>query len=333
MITSSPFSFVRFEHPAPNDYSLDIPYSLPVFDEHRLAFYFRVSGARPVTDKIFLGMATEDGEFLRSLGVEATPRGLRFDLSPWLTPPLLLLTSIVLNGSTYLYSGSIGQAQFRSILRDDLGLVLEGSGVSLPAGSTLEIHVIGIAGSEPESSWGEGYVKIEGVPLLWEGCFCYALLDEENNVLGYSNLFKPVDEAAFTSLLQYNCEGPAFEFGYFEGGKNIIRLPVYLLKPDWPTKRTVYRQSNGRSQLTSATIAKQYALETDHMPEVFHECLRVALVHDSVILECPNIREGTVAVIESEDYKVQWNDDIRVLYAPAKGSLMVATFGYANSNC
>lgn len=334
MIKSAPFSFVRFEHPSANDYSLDIPFSLPVFDKHNTAFHFLVTDDRPVDLAIRLGLADTAGTFFSSFGIAATILSYRYKLTVFLTPPSIFLNSITWNGVTTPYIEAVTRAQLVRILEEDYGVEIVGDVFYLSEALTISIDAtnLGFPLEAPVPYfWAEGYAAVSGVTVEGIDCFTYALLDDDDTVLAYSNNFKPVTEEHYTSLFTYSCKESAFGFTY--PGANVIRLPVYLLKPDWPTKRVVNRQSTGRTQLLSATVEKQYAIETEHMPEVFHECLRVALLHDTVIIENKNIREVTVEVIESADYSAQWNDELKLSYAQGKGTLKVASFGFTNSNC
>jgi kynurenine formamidase len=63
---------------------------------------------------------------------------------------------------------------------------------------------------------------------------------------------------------------------------------------------------------------KEYEIATDQMPEVFHECMTIMLSHDNVTLENINIREGSVKVVESDNYNPQWPEDERIQFAPRK---------------
>lgn len=351
MIQSSPFSLVRFEHPAPNDYSLDIPYSLPAFGKHDVLFHFIVANDRPLDQYIKLGLADTDGNLIRPFdpAAGAIPLSYRYRIAGLLNYDHFDLHYITIGMKQVDYGGLfVTRAKLAQLLMDDFGVELTGDYLVFPA--VLDVRVDGSYAGQPiwpESGfispvWHEGYTGISNTDIMEGECFTYALLDwESNTVLGWSNVFKVVDEEPFTSLLTYGCRSNAYDFTYawdesnnwFGQRMNRVRVPLYLKLPDWPTKRVVNKQSGGRTQLLSATVEKQYAIETEHMPEVFHECLRIALVHDFLLVQNNNIREGVVEVIEADNYSAQWNDEQKLTYAQGKGTVKVATFGFANSNC
>jgi hypothetical protein len=188
------------------------------------------------------------------------------------------------------------------------------------------------------SNWKTGHVILPAEDITFEegSCFRYVLVDNADTELAETNLFKVVDEGKYTSLITYRCKHSGFGFYYEECNEDLVnkvRLPFYLNNPVFPKKRTVYKKSDGSSLLLSATMEKDYQLTTDHMTELFHECLSAALIHDTVIIANTNIREQVVKVIEAEDYTPEWNTEYELSFGPAKGRVKVASFGYSNSNC
>lgn len=350
MINSAKFSFVRFEHPEFTDTSLDIPMTLPVFGNHDIGFHFIVGEDRLLTDFIKLGIANTVGVFVSAFDPAAYAVNLsyRYRFAALMQTSIFDLQIITIGQVQKSYNGRIVTPNsLKQILEDDFGVEMIDDYLVFKQIQDVRIHATqGGVPLMPNSGfvspvWHEGYINVTGVPVLEKDFFSYALLNDNNTVIGYSNTFQVVDEEAYTSLVTYAGKEDAFEFiyapegsdNYFAKRANIIRLPLYLNKPDWPTKRTVNRQSNGYSRLISGSVEKQYSLETDHMPEVFHECFRMALSHDEVIIENSNIREKKVEVLESDSYTVNWNDDYKLPYAPGKCTVKVAAFGYANSNC
>jgi hypothetical protein len=110
-------------------------------------------------------------------------------------------------------------------------------------------------------------------------------------------------------------------------------LPFYLTKPQWPQKKNVYKFSNGKQKLLSATVEKQYLLKADFMPVTFHESFTTALLHDYVKIECANIIDSPVEIINSESYTVDWGDDeTEQETAQGRSVLTVSTFGFRNDN-
>jgi hypothetical protein len=338
MIRSAKFSFVRFEHPADNDFSYDIPYTLPVFQEHNLAFQFVVDDDRDIDDDIKLGIADTAGVFISAFAgpVLADIKSYRYKLTGLLGYTSFDLDSISVGATTITYSLlGVTPAQLADILYDDFGIELTDDYFVLESNAAVEIIATVLAfptsfsGVTP-NFWHQGYVSVTGVALASTDCFTYALLNADDTVLAYSNQFMPVDEEAFTSLLTYGSEESNFEFVYGDVS-NIIRIPICLKQPQFPKVRTVDRKSQGTKKLLSALVEKEYLIETEQMPEVFHECLAIALSHDSVVIRNVNIREITVEVIETENYAPDWDGDVQ--FTKAKGKVKVAAFGYSNSNC
>jgi hypothetical protein len=111
---------------------------------------------------------------------------------------------------------------------------------------------------------------------------------------------------------------------------NRIRLPLYLLKPQFPEEKTVYSKSNGETVTLSASVKKTYALKTDWMPEKWHERLKVALLHDTVNIEGDKYAGGVR--LEKMD-EIEWQDFLDYPTAPVNGVVSVDPFFAINSNC
>lgn len=341
MIQSSPYSFVRFEHPTDSDVSLDIPYSLPAFEQHEAAFQFRVTIDRPWDQDIAIGIGDANGALVHNPSINAVVKSFKYKVTGLLSYTHFYLYQISLNAVITAYNQTVGYDDFKDILFD-LGLELEGEYIY----STEDLDIIIVAedflggttttfaGFELNKFWDKGYAVVSGLAFDTTDtpdCFTYCLLLPGDSVMGYTNKFKIVDEVAFTSLVTYSCDESAFDFIY-DNSPNIVRLPIFLLKPQFPKKREVYRKSDGTQKLLNSLVEKEYEVETEQMPEVFHEAMAIMLGHDNVVIECPNIRETSVQVIEADTYNPAWEGE-GILFAKGKGKLKVATFSHANSNC
>lgn len=339
-IKSAPFSFVRFEHPDDTDYSLDLGYTLPAFGGHNTAFQFIVEGEKPIAEKIKLAIANDAGSAITPVNPVqyAEIVKYRIKINGLSAHPSFTLQAIKIGEQTKPYNNvaATGEVLAR-ILQDDFGIELKEDYFVLD--ELLDVYitaVLAVDGEELFSAvylWHQGYVSIKNGALPPFSCFTYALLDEADALLGFSNCFKIWDEEAFTSLITYRCEENAFAFSYAGGKENRVRLPFFLTKPQHPKKREVLRLSNGHTKLLSAIVEKEYLLETEQMPEVFHECLTTALIHDYILIDNKNIREKLVQVLEVDNYAAQWDEDPDIRFAPGKGKVKVAKFGFTNSNC
>jgi hypothetical protein len=344
MIKSAKFSFVRFEHPADNDYSLDIPYSLPVFGQHNIGFQFIIADDRPITSAIGLGIADDGGAFISAFpSTTSAIVAYRYRFTGLNGYSNFTLTSIVVDSVTKSYSSiTVTPALFAQILFDDFGIdlvddyiVLE-SNVLVTIGATYSSSPTSFNGSITPV-WHQGHVAISGVAID-QDCFTYALLHTDNSVLGYSNEFRLTDEEAFTSLCSYYCTEDGFEFYYPSSiRQNTVRLPFHLTQPQFPKSRVVDKKSDGSKRVLSSFVEKEYLIQTEQMPEVFHECMAIMLSHDNISIHNVNIREIDVDVVETDNYTPKWDtedgSEKQVPFGKASGKVKVANYGYTNSNC
>lgn len=336
MIRSAKFSFVRFEHPEDNDYSLDIPFSLPAFDQHKVAFQFVVDNDRDIAQDIKLGIADENGILITDLAINASIVAYRYKLAISGISSPFLLNSITVDSITISYGFSCTRNMFRQIILDDFGIEMSGDYFVLSDSVSVSAS-IGLSTLTATKYWHQGFVSVSDV-VIDQDCFTYALLHTDNSVLAYSNCFKVTDEEEFTSLCTYYCNEDAFDFFYEDSTKaNVIRLPFHLTQPQFPKSRTVDRKSDGSKRVLSSFVEKEYQIQTEQMPEVFHECMAIMLSHDNISIHNTNIREVDVEVVESDNYNPKWEQEEGseklVPFGKATGKVKVANYGYTNSNC
>lgn len=113
--------------------------------------------------------------------------------------------------------------------------------------------------------------------------------------------------------------------------KNRIRLPIQLHSPQFPEERNVFRKANGESMTLSAIIRKSYELETDWMPEHWHQRFKIALSHDEVTIEATNHLGD---IVQDGDYNIDWQDTpLRYPTAKAGVKVQVTPFDATNNNC
>lgn len=113
--------------------------------------------------------------------------------------------------------------------------------------------------------------------------------------------------------------------------KNRIRLPMQLHSPQFPEERQVFRKANGEAKTMSVIVRKTYELETDFMPEKWHQRLKIALAHDIVTVEAERYL-GNIS--QDGDYNIEWPDGV-LHYPTAKGGtkVQVTPFDASNVNC
>jgi hypothetical protein len=112
---------------------------------------------------------------------------------------------------------------------------------------------------------------------------------------------------------------------------NRVRLPLQLHSPQFPEERRVFRKANGQAKTLSVVIRKVYELETDFLPESWHQKLKIALAHDVVTVEGEKYL-GDIS--QDGDYAIEWPEGV-LHYPAAKANVKVQAtpFDATNSNC
>src|SRR5687768_3265995 len=87
--------------------------------------------------------------------------------------------------------------------------------------------------------------------------------------------------------------------------RNRVRLPIKLHKPQFVEESDKYRKANGASVVLSVVIRKIYEGQTDSLPEKLHERLKIALRHDTVIIEGDKYAG---AIVQDGSYDIEWID-------------------------
>lgn len=113
--------------------------------------------------------------------------------------------------------------------------------------------------------------------------------------------------------------------------KNRIRIPMQLHSAQFPEERTVFRKANGVTKTLSVVVRKTYEVETDFIPELWHQRLKISLAHDNVSWEGDHYLGG---VAQDGDYNIQWPEGV-LHYPTAKAEckVQVTPFDATNSNC
>lgn len=108
-----------------------------------------------------------------------------------------------------------------------------------------------------------------------------------------------------SASVAYSCNSNQFGFDYVDNGNryNSIRLPIRMINKQYPQENKIYTKSTGERVVLTSTIGFQYELDTDYMPEPWHEKLVVALSHDDVLI-------NGIRVTQDGEYSINWQDVI-----------------------
>jgi hypothetical protein len=78
-------------------------------------------------------------------------------------------------------------------------------------------------------------------------------------------------------------------------------LPIKIKSPQFPQEDKVYVDGNGVRRLLSSKIDKEYELETEYIPEDWHEKMIVALSHDEVYFDTVRLQKSAAYEINYEE--------------------------------
>lgn len=146
----------------------------------------------------------------------------------------------------------------------------------------------------------DNWITITAGTINDQACFRIGLLYGASYTA--SNLFRYVATAE-TTLVKYLCYELQFGFDYtVTNSYNQVRLPILIKNPQFPQDDVVYTDGNGVSRLISSKIDKEYILETEYMPEDWHEKLVVALAHDEVWFDGVRLQKSAEYEINYDEY-------------------------------
>lgn len=188
---------------------------------------------------------------------------------------------------------------------------------------------------------------------LLDGIFdgdCFSIMfavGVETRIFVSNQCFKKIaDKCLTTRLIYYNAEN-AFGFLYRIYNVplppplppiplptiNTIRIPMYFKEPAIASEKNVYVRSDGSRKLLSARLSKKYKVLVDHVPEETHQCLVVALNHDSVKMFPDNFSNGIEVRFEDE-YNNNFPEVMQnVSIWSADFAIFETPFNNYNSNC
>lgn len=111
---------------------------------------------------------------------------------------------------------------------------------------------------------------------------------------------------------------------------NRVRLPIHAYTPQFPTEASRFRLANGTTKTQSVVIRKTYELRTDHMSELYHQRLVIALNHDTVTIEGDKYIGG---IAMDGEYAIEWPDFMDYPLGIGAALIQVTPFDVTNSNC
>lgn len=130
-------------------------------------------------------------------------------------------------------------------------------------------------------------------------CFRLVVVDESFNKL-YTNIFTYIGcETIGTAQLKYTCNEPTFGFSFTED--IIVRLQINLKNTQFPQESKVYKMLNGKRKVLYSTIDKEQELETEYLPEDWHEKMIIALSCDSIIIDDIEVDKSDKYDIDTEN--------------------------------
>lgn len=151
--------------------------------------------------------------------------------------------------------------------------------------------------------------------------------------LGTTNCFTKVSDLCHTTKIKYQFNEDAMGF-YGEPSTNIVRLPMYLSRPQYPGEETGYQTSEGKWLKLAERVNKEWQLETAWLPDALHQNIRMALSADFIQLWNQNENLALEGVYRSEDYNIEWDENVDYPLAKATTTIKKRVLSASvNSNC
>ena len=111
------------------------------------------------------------------------------------------------------------------------------------------------------------------------------------------------DETAM-SHVEYRCDEDEFgiPFSALPSGVGLAQtLPFIIHSPQFKQKEEVYEKLSGEQVVLYAAAAKEYALETEYLPQEWHDMFMK-------ILMCDKVTINGISVHKSGDYDIDWDN-------------------------
>ncbi|MEX6689216.1 hypothetical protein QTN47_17030 [Danxiaibacter flavus] len=340
-ITTPKASFVQFSGVPQRDSLEAFGFTLPEYDKFNAAFQFGIMDSAtkgytvPTTMELWVSICTTSGTLIAKLN---QPTLLETAVKFTMPSTNIVLKSIKYGDFTREYSSpSVNKAGLSAVLLSDFGIDSDPVNMVAYCGAPDLVisYMNGVIISQLASVrtyktlYADANTAIQS--LVKPGkCYCYCIADGPGAVLDRSNVFTRSTTARFITQLRYRNNEDAFGFTYpVSTVYNRVSLPLYLKGMQPLFTKKLYRKSNGKNLVLSAQMDKQVEVTTDWMPEFYHECLSLALIHDQVEFLESN---SWIGYVIDQDYKIEW-DENAVDRGLGSAKLKTQTYNYSNDNC
>lgn len=112
--------------------------------------------------------------------------------------------------------------------------------------------------------------------------------------------------------------------------RNRVRLAIKINRPQFLDEKEAYRLADGTIKTSSVIVRKVFEGTTDWFPEPWHERLKIAFAHDTVVIEGEKYM-GEIS--QTGSYDITWQEFGDYPTAPAKFKAEVTPYAATNSNC
>jgi hypothetical protein len=149
----------------------------------------------------------------------------------------------------------------------------------------------------------------------------------ENSSLEYrSDCFDVKTTHACTKQITWNCNEDAFEFNYSDlSFTQSLRIGATMWKPKFKaTEKEVYEFSNGDLKINYVSLAKEYIITTEEIPEYVFDAISLALNSDNLFID------GVKYVFPDDEVSPSWRNSSNL--APLEFVLRKSQ-NLKNSNC
>jgi hypothetical protein len=145
-------------------------------------------------------------------------------------------------------------------------------------------------------------------------------------------VLKLITEPKYTSVLEYSCEENSYGFTYcYAYTPNRVRLPLYLYRPQFNDEESIYTRHDGSLFITKSVTKKEYLGTVDYINEAYHEKIKIALSHDTVLIYSDVYNGG---LRKNGGYEIEWQElPGYSTEAPAKFKGFATPYLVRNDNC